>query len=298
MCFMKKLVIIATVTAGLLGLTACGNGDPEVVVETSEGNITQDEFYEELKAVAGETVLQNMVLATILESKYDVDDALVDEQLDTYREQYGEMFEMLLQQQGFQSEDEFRQQIRLQLLQEEALAEDVEVTEEEIERAYSQMNTELEASHILMEDPQLAYQIYERAVGGEDFAALAEEYSIDSGSAIEGGSLGFFSRGDMVPEFEEAAFNLEVGEISEPIQSTHGFHIIYLTDTREAEGDVAPLEDVRDQLHREIAASKVDNTTAQQKFIQLLEDANIDVKIEEFQDIFTIEMPEEDIIIE
>lgn len=295
---MKKLVIIATVTAGLLGLTACGNGDPEVVVETSEGNITQDEFYEELKAVAGETVLQNMVLATILESKYDVDDALVDEQLDTYREQYGEMFEMLLQQQGFQSEDEFRQQIRLQLLQEEALAEDVEVTEEEIERAYSQMNTELEASHILMEDPQLAYQIYERAVGGEDFAALAEEYSIDSGSAIEGGSLGFFSRGDMVPEFEEAAFNLEVGEISEPIQSTHGFHIIYLTDTREAEGDVAPLEDVRDQLHREIAASKVDNTTAQQKFIQLLEDANIDVKIEEFQDIFTIEMPEEDIIIE
>lgn len=290
---MKKLVMVATITASLIGLSACSGDDAEVVVETNAGNITKDAFYEELKATAGESVLQNMVLKTILESKYEIDEDAIDKEIETYREQYGEMFGMLLQQQGIASEDAFKEQLRMQKFQQKLLAEDVEVTDEEIEEQYNRMVNEVEASHILVEDEELANELYERATNGEDFAALAEEYSTDSGSAAEGGSVGFFSRGQMVPAFEDKAYELEVGDIGEPVQSQYGYHIVYVTDKRPVEGEVQPLEDVREQLRLEIAESKADPAQAQEKIIQLLKDANIDVKIDEFKDTFVFEDPAE-----
>ncbi|GEM02546.1 foldase protein PrsA [Halolactibacillus halophilus] len=292
---MKKLVMVATITASLIGLSACSGDDAEVVVETNEGNITKDAFYEELKATAGESVLQNMVLKTILESKYEIDESAIEDQMNMYREQYGDMFEMLLQQQGIASEAAFEEQLRMQMLQQKALSDGVEVTDEEIEAQYNRMINEVQASHILVEDEELANELYERATSGEDFAALAEEYSTDSGSAVEGGSVGYFSRGQMVPAFEDKAYELEIGDISEPVQSEYGYHIIYVTDKRPVETDVEALEDVRDQLESEIAATKVDSTQAQEKITQLLKDADIDVLVEEFEDTFVFEDPAADL---
>ncbi len=77
--------------------------------------------------------------------------------------------------------------------------------------------------------------LLERARAGEDFAALATEYSQDPGSATAGGDLGWFRRGDMVDEFEEAAFTLLEGGISEVVETIHGFHIILLERMRVAE---------------------------------------------------------------
>jgi hypothetical protein len=82
------------------------------------------------------------------------------------------------------------------------------------------------ARHILVPDAALANLVIERLKAGEDFGELAKELSEDPGSAESGGDLGWFSRGDMVAPFEEAAFNLDIGEISEPIQSDFGWHII------------------------------------------------------------------------
>lgn len=287
--------MVATITASLIGLSACSGDDAEVVVETNEGNITKDAFYEELKATAGESVLQNMVLKTILESKYEIDESAIEDQMNMYREQYGDMFEMLLQQQGIASEAAFEEQLRMQMLQQKALTDGVEVTDEEIEEQYNRMINEVQASHILVEDEELANELYERATSGEDFAALAEEYSTDSSSAAEGGSVGYFSRGQMVSAFEDKAYELEIGDISEPVQSEYGYHIIYVTDKRPVESDVEALEDVREQLKSEIAATKVDSTQAQEKIMQLLKDADIEVKIEEFEDIFVFEDPAADL---
>ena len=89
---------------------------------------------------------------------------------------------------------------------------------------------QVNASHILVEDDANAKIVLEKVKAGEDFAELASEYSKDPGSAANGGSLGYFPRGVMVPEFEEVAFSLGVGEISDIVESQFGYHIIKVED--------------------------------------------------------------------
>lgn len=82
------------------------------------------------------------------------------------------------------------------------------------------------AQHILVPDAALAQTIIEKLNAGEDWFQLVETYSTDEGSKSQGGDLGWFGRGAMVPEFEQAAFDLPVGQISQPVQSQFGWHII------------------------------------------------------------------------
>jgi len=88
------------------------------------------------------------------------------------------------------------------------------------------MSIKIKCSHILVEKQREALTILEKIKNGEKFGNLAKQFSTDTGSGEKEGSLGYFTKGMMVKPFEEAAFKLQVGEISEPVKSEFGYHII------------------------------------------------------------------------
>lgn len=94
------------------------------------------------------------------------------------------------------------------------------------------MTTEVRASHILVKTEQEAKDLYNEIQNGKSFAEIAEEKSLCP-SGQNGGDLGFFGKGMMVKPFEDAAFNLEVGEISQPVETQFGWHLIQLTGKKD-----------------------------------------------------------------
>ena len=88
------------------------------------------------------------------------------------------------------------------------------------------MPVKIKCSHILVAKQSESFDIAERLKKGEKFGKLAKELSVDSGSAKRDGNLGYFTKGKMVKQFEEVAFKLQIGEISEPVKTEFGYHII------------------------------------------------------------------------
>jgi len=109
-----------------------------------------------------------------------------------------------------------------------------------------QPETELHARHILVDDEAIAKQVAERAKKGEDFVALSKEFSKDPGSASDGGDLGWFTKDKMVKEFSDAAFKLEPGQISDPVKSQFGWHVIKVEEKRVK--PIPPFDEVKDQI--------------------------------------------------
>lgn len=146
------------------------------------------------------------------------------------------------------------EQLKKRALMEEALAQNIAtaVTDEGVRAFYDEqlsstpVQQEVRARHILVETEEEAQAVMERLEAGEDFVALADELTIDPSGKGQGGDLGYFGRGRMVPSFEEAAFALEPGEVSDPVQSQFGYHIIKSEDRR----DIAPpaFEQVEGQI--------------------------------------------------
>lgn len=145
----------------------------------------------------------------------------------------------------------------------------IDVSDEDIQAAYeadreaAQLSETRRASHILLQVDEdrseeqavrLLADIKQRVADGADFAELAEEYSQDPGSAGSGGDLGFVQRGTFVPEFEEAAWALDVGELSDPVVSEFGVHLIRLEEVRQPE--YVPLDNVREDIAARLTRSR------------------------------------------
>jgi foldase protein PrsA len=285
---MKKRIIIATATALILGLTACSSNsapENEIIVETAAGDITKEEFYQEMKSAQGEALLREMVVEKVLSEKYTVTDEEVEERINEMKEQYGEQFQMFLSQYGIKDEEQLADVLRSSMLQEKAATEDIEVTEEEMKEHYEGLQAEIKASHILLEDKETAEEALVKINEGEDFEEVAKEYSTGP-SGPNGGDLGFFGPGDMVAEFEEAAYALEVGEVSQPVETEFGWHIIKVTDKKELE----PYEDMKEEIRQEIIGEKFDPQMAQQAIQDIMDEANVKVHDDDLKDIF--EAPE------
>lgn len=285
---MKKLVIAVMLIAGIVALSACSSGksDPDVVVKTKAGDIKKEDFYKKMKDRYGEPVLQEMVIVKVLGDKYDVSDKDVDKKVKTIKDQLGDQFQGYLQQQGYADEKDFRAQVKNSLLMEKAIFSDVKVTDKEMKEQYNHMKTDLKARHILVKDEKTAKDIEKKLDKGEDFAKLAKKNSTDTASAEKGGELGWFSAGSMVPQFEDAAYKMKKGEISKPIKSDFGYHIIKLEDTRKSENDVGSFEENKDKLKNDIRNRKLPADKQQEKLNKILKDADIKVEIKQFKDMF------------
>ena len=150
------------------------------------------------------------------------------------------------------------------------------VTNDEMKKYYDENKDDfyidqVEASHILIktiddEDKKLsdekkaeakkkAEEVLAKAKAGEDFSELAKEYSQDTVSAKNGGDLGFFKKGEMVKPFEEAAFSMKVGEISDLVESDFGYHIIKVTDKEDRQ---KTFDEVKETIRKTLQDEKCD----------------------------------------
>lgn len=292
---MKKSFLTFTLAASVLALSACSDsGDGEAIVTSDVGDITKNDLYEEMKTSIGEQAIQILLIEKVLADKYEVTDKEVNAEYESNKEELGESFDQFLAENN-QTEESYKKVIRLNLLQEKALTEGVEVTDEELQDYYDRQGTELNARHILVADEETANSLKKQLDEGADFAKLAEENSTDTGSGANGGNLDWFGPGAMVPEFEEVAYGLEVDEISEPVASEFGFHIIQVLEKRQIE-DQPALEDQKEELRTELALTKADQTTLLPKVADLMKEANIEIKDKDLEgaldDILNPETPE------
>jgi len=168
-------------------------------------------------------------------------------------------------------------QLRDQALREEVIG-DLQPTDDEL-AAYLETNIsqydvpeEIRASHILVDEEETANEVLDKLKNGADFAELAREYSTCP-SAEEGGDLDWFSRGMMVPEFEEAAFALQVGEMSALVKTQYGYHIIKLTDRKAAH--TPTLDEIKDQVRDDYIQE-----AAEQKFNDWYDDIYAQTQVE------------------
>lgn len=276
---MKKIVATTALAASIFALGACSDEEStsQVVVSSEFGDITQEDLYNEMKASIGDQALQLLMIEKTLDSKYDVTDEQVQAALEADKEEYGENFDSFIAQQGY-NEESYTKYLKLNLLQEEALIENVEATEEEIQAKYDAQKTEVNARHILVEDEATANEVKQKLEAGGDFAELAKEYSTEPQAQTSGGDLGWFGKGQMVPEFEEAAFALEPGVISDPVQTSFGFHIIEVIEKREIEKS---YEDMKEELAREVKLEKADTSALFGTVAQLMKDGNVEIKDED-----------------
>jgi peptidyl-prolyl cis-trans isomerase C len=134
---------------------------------------------------------------------------------------------------------------------------------------------EVRARHILVKTKDEAEKISKEIAGGADFAEAAKKYSQDSGGE-NGGDLGYFGRGQMVKPFEEAAFALEKGKVSAPVQSEFGWHIIKIEDKRDRQPPA--FEEVKDQITASLVQAKLQSTVQEMREGAKIEILDPDVK--------------------
>jgi foldase protein PrsA len=244
-----------------LGLTiaGCSGGSSGGDVATVNGDkISRADFDGKLEASQQAKGIFNQMVQGLLIDQYAKDnnisipDSDVQKKEDDIKSKYPPgQFEQILKAQGL-SEDDVKRILRQQLVVEKAVDANVHVSDADI-KAYLDKNhatldtqAQVRARHILVADLPTAQKIEKELHAGAKFEDEAAKYSTDPSSKVKGGELGFFSKGQMVPAFQAAAFSQKIGDIGPPVKSPFGYHIIQVEEKKPA--TVATLANSSDKI--------------------------------------------------
>jgi parvulin-like peptidyl-prolyl isomerase len=223
--------------------------------------------YEQLKGQAITFLVQQAeVDSQAKKLGVDISDDKVDKEIARYKKQfYGgsdARYEKAVKQQGL-TDEQARDAIREQLVSQalfKKLTSDVKVSDSDIKQYYDTHKTQYvqpesrEVRHILVTKKALADSLYQQLKGGANFAKLAKQYSKDPGSAAKGGKL-TVSKGQTVPQFDKAAFSLKTGQLSQPVHTQYGYHIIQALSAVKA-ASTTSLAQVRASIRQQLEQQK------------------------------------------
>lgn len=294
--------------AGALGtaafcvsLAACSSASAGGNIAAVNGqNITRSDFDHRLESSpAARQTLTQLVQQDLIDqyaknNKVDVSQADVDAKEKDIKSKYPPgQFEQILRQQGL-TEQDVQQILRQQIVLEKAVAPQVHVTDADVKAFFDKNHAQFDkpeqvhARHILVADLKTANEVEAKLKGGAKFEDLAKQYSTDPSSKDKGGDLGYFGRGQMVPQFQDAAFGAKVGSTTAPVKSPFGYHIIQVLDKKPAQkaNFAAVKEQIRAQLVQQQQAQAVP------AFLQQLRTtAKIDVYDDRYKDAFPPPIP-------
>lgn len=265
----KSYIILAAVVAVVVLAAAAWiifNRATAIAIVNGE-RITRKDFLEKLESQAGMAVLSEMINNSLVaqEAKkagVEVTQERVDEELAKIKQNLGDQFEYTLSMYGM-TEESLRTTLYQNLLAYEISTKDIVVTDEQIATDYETNKdyylepAQVKASHILVRTKEEAQAVLDELKKGADFVELAKARSIDTGTAENGGDLGYFGSGQMVEVFEKAAFALAPGQLSGIVESEYGFHVILCVDKK---AEFMPtLEQAREKVIEKIKGEQAKN---------------------------------------
>ena len=304
----KRFLAIGLLLAMVFAISGCTKGEEGLVAKVDGEGITTEEFesdFEVYKKIYeqrlgegamsevgedGKTLeenLKNEVVQKLIMEKLvakeagkmniSVTDEEIEEQMSNYVDIMGgqEKFDEFLENNKI-SKEFFKENLRKELLfnkHRDTFMAETNITEKEAKKYFETNKDDLvviKASHILVKTEEEGKKVLERLNSGEKFDVLAQELSIDKASAVEGGSLGYFTKGSMISEFEKAAFDLKVGEISDLIKTEVGYHIIYLEDRKDT------FEALKDDIMKLLK---------EQKYLEAIQSLRNNAKVKVYLDL-------------
>ncbi|WP_260631515.1 peptidylprolyl isomerase [Neobacillus niacini] len=243
----KKLVLMIGVLILAIGVFLSLVLTKDKAIAKINGDaISKDELYDVMvkqygSAAVEQLIADKIVAAEAKKEKISITDEDLDKEVEQLKQSYGgeEVFNQVLASNNT-TVDVLKDELKNYLTMRKLIEPQIEISDEEIKTYFDENKDSLgeaeqvKASHILVEDEAVAKEVKQKLTDGADFAELAKEYSTDEGSKENGGELGFFPRGTMVTEFDDAAFSLPINEISDPVKSDYGYHIIKVEEKKEA----------------------------------------------------------------
>ncbi|MGE7092765.1 peptidylprolyl isomerase [Lysinibacillus sp. NPDC048646] len=264
--YKRFLRMIALPCALIVMLVGCSESS-DYVAKVEGELILQTELDEALRNQYGAEVLDTLINNKIVEMEakkegITVSDETIQTEYDELVESYGgeDAVQDVLEENGL-TIDSVKDNIRMYQLTKDVIAASIEIADEEVAQyftdnkdSYGQAE-QVVASHIQLEDEAAAKEVLAKVQAGEDFAELAQSFSLDVDTSDEGGDLGYISRGQMDESFEEVVFSLEKGAVSEVVQTAEGYHIIKVTSKVPAEEAV--FDDVKEEVYATMLEERV-----------------------------------------